>query len=268
MTVNPVGLAAAFGVLAAIAWTLYWMLHPPATAVDQAANRTEADVEQLIGSVVVVFSEEIHSENMMALTARLARRARARLLAVYVIEVPHQLPIDAEMEKEQRAALSVLARAEAIARKQNVEIQTETIPARHVSQGVLDLVKTRERPHDRPRVVPRGPLHRRAARPLDRVDRGARALRRPHRRAGSQGADPHRGARGRAHAARAGTDAALTRPHALPLPAAAIARTASTSAPIPKNHATKPSATGPTCASAMPPRSSAGVPDSRCSEAT
>lgn len=143
MTVNPVGLAAAFGVLAAIAWTLYWMLHPPATAVDQAANRTEADVEQLIGSVVVVFSEEIHSENMMALTARLARRARARLLAVYVIEVPHQLPIDAEMEKEQRAALSVLARAEAIARKQNVEIQTETIPARHVSQGVLDLVKTR-----------------------------------------------------------------------------------------------------------------------------
>lgn len=143
MTVNPVGLAAAFAVFAAIAGTLYWMLHPPATAVDQAANRTEANVEQLIGSVVVVFSEEIHSENMMALTARLARRARARLLAVYVIEVPHQLPIDAEMEKEQRAALTVLARAEAIARKQNVELQTETIPARHVSQGVLDLVKTR-----------------------------------------------------------------------------------------------------------------------------
>ena len=63
---------------------------------------------------------------------------------MYVIEVPHQLPIDAEMEKEQRAALTVLARAEAIARKQNVELQTETIPARHVSQGVLDLVKTRD----------------------------------------------------------------------------------------------------------------------------
>ena len=65
MIVNPVGLAAAFGVLAAIAATFYWMLHPPATAADRAAIRTEADVQQLIGSVVVVFSQQFQSENMM-----------------------------------------------------------------------------------------------------------------------------------------------------------------------------------------------------------
>ena len=134
----------AFFVLAAIGYTLYWMLHPPRTAAERAARQTEEDVEEMIGSVIVVFSEEIHSENMMALTARLARRVRARLLAVFVIEVPHQLPIDAEMEKEHRVALSALAKAEAIARKQNVEIATEIIPARQVSQGVLDLVKRRD----------------------------------------------------------------------------------------------------------------------------
>jgi nucleotide-binding universal stress UspA family protein len=144
VTVNPVGLAVAFTVLGAVAATFYWMLHPPVTEAERAASKTEEDIAELIGSVIVVFSQEIHSENMMALTARLARRVRARLLAIYIIEVPHQLPVDAEMEKERRAALDVLARAEAIARKQNVEIATEIIPARQVSQGVLDLVKRRD----------------------------------------------------------------------------------------------------------------------------
>jgi nucleotide-binding universal stress UspA family protein len=142
--VHPAGLAIAFVILVSIGATVYWMLHPPTTAADRAAIETQADIEEIIGSVVVVFSEEIHSENMMALTARLARRERARLLAVYIIEVPHQLPIDAEMEKEHRDALEVLATAEAIARATNVEIETEVIPARQVSQGVLDLVRRRD----------------------------------------------------------------------------------------------------------------------------
>ncbi len=106
------------------------MLHPPTTAAERAACKTEEEVQEMIGSgsVIVVFSEDIHSENMMGLTARLARRVKARLLAVYIVEVPHQLPIDAEMEGA-RGALDVLARAEAIARKQSVEITTEIFPA-------------------------------------------------------------------------------------------------------------------------------------------
>jgi len=144
MRVDPVGLAVAFIILGAIGATLYWMLHPPTTAAEQAAKKTEADIEAMIGSVIVVFSEEIHSEHMLALAARLARRERAELLASYIIEVPHTLPLDAEMGKEHRAALDVLATAEAIARKNNVEIKTEVVPARQVWQGVLDLAKRRD----------------------------------------------------------------------------------------------------------------------------
>jgi nucleotide-binding universal stress UspA family protein len=144
MRVDPVGLVAAFFVLASIGSTLYWMLHPPSSAAERAASKTEQDVEAMIGSVIVVFSEEIHSEHMLALAARLARRERAELLATYIIEVPHTLPIDAEMEQEHRAALDALATAEAIARKNNVEIRTEVVPARQVWQGVLDLAKRRD----------------------------------------------------------------------------------------------------------------------------
>jgi nucleotide-binding universal stress UspA family protein len=144
VNVHPTGIAIALVILVLVAWTMYWMLHPPSSAADRAAIQTEADIEDIIGSVIIVFAEEIHSENMMALTARLARRERAQLLAVYIIEVPHQLPIDAVMEEEYRAALDVLATAEAIARTNNVEIQTEVVPARQVSQGVLDVVKRRD----------------------------------------------------------------------------------------------------------------------------
>jgi len=136
-----VGVLVALGVLMAISATLYWMLHPPSTMAERAAREAQRDVQDLIGSVIVVYSEEIHSEHMMALAVRLAQRERAELLVAYIIEVPLTLPPDAIMEKEQRIALDVLATAEAIARQKSIEIRTEIVGARQVSQGVLDLAR-------------------------------------------------------------------------------------------------------------------------------
>jgi nucleotide-binding universal stress UspA family protein len=139
-----IGLILGLFVVCAITATVYWMLHPPTTTAERAARETERDVEDIVGSIIVVFSSDIHSEHMMALAARLAQKERARLLAAYIIEVPLTLPVGAEMEVERREALGVLATAEAIARQRNVEIETEVIPARQVSQGVLDLAKKRD----------------------------------------------------------------------------------------------------------------------------
>ncbi len=141
---SPAGVILAFVVLVAISSTLYWMLHPPTTTAERAARATEAEVDEIIGSVIIVFSQEIHSEHMMSLAVRVARRERAQLLAAYIIEVPHTLPLDAEMEAERRDALGVLQVAESIARKNNVEIQTEISLARQVSQGVLELAKRKD----------------------------------------------------------------------------------------------------------------------------
>jgi len=128
-------------VVAAISSTLYWMLHPPSSLAERAARETEREVDEMIGSIIIVFSQEIHSEHMMSLAVRLARRERATLLAAYVIEVPHTLPLDAEMEREHREALGVLQVAESIGRKNNVEIKTDISPARNVAAGVLELAK-------------------------------------------------------------------------------------------------------------------------------
>jgi nucleotide-binding universal stress UspA family protein len=141
---NIIGLVVALAIVVSISAMLYWMLHPPAGKAERAAREAEVALEEMIGSVIVVFSQEIHSEHMMLLAARLARRERAELLVAYVIEVPHTLPLSAEMEIEHRIALDALATAEAIGRKNDVEIHTEIVRSRQVAQGLLELAKRKD----------------------------------------------------------------------------------------------------------------------------
>jgi nucleotide-binding universal stress UspA family protein len=121
--------------------TIWWMLHPPTNEAERQAEEAETALEQLVGSIIVVFSKDIHSMHMMALAAKLARGEQSNLLALYVIEVPYTLPPDAEMAEEEREALEALAAAEVIANKANVDLRTETIKARSTSQAVLDVAR-------------------------------------------------------------------------------------------------------------------------------
>ena len=139
--VHPVGALIGIVIAAIVIGTIYWMLHPPASRAEVVAERAEQALEEMAGGIVVVFGEEIHSEHMMVLAARLARRERAELLAVYVVEVPLILAQDAPMPEEDRRGYDALATAEAIAHHRGVEIHTELIHARQVAAAVLELAK-------------------------------------------------------------------------------------------------------------------------------
>lgn len=141
IAVHPAGVLLALAVVAAVVSTIYWMLHPPSTKADIEAKHAEAMLHKMVGTIIVVFSEDIHSEHMMVLAARLARRERADLFAVYVIEVPLILPEGAEMPTEDRAGYDMLATAEVIAQHHDVHLQSEVIHARSVSSGVIELAK-------------------------------------------------------------------------------------------------------------------------------
>jgi nucleotide-binding universal stress UspA family protein len=141
ISIHPVGALIALCVAGAIGATIYWMLHPPQTRADVEAKQAETVLKKMVGSIIVVFSEDIHSEHMMVLAARLARRGVADLLAVYVIEVPLILAEGAEMPDEDRAGFDMLATAEVIAQHHDVQLRTEVLHARSVSSGVLDLAK-------------------------------------------------------------------------------------------------------------------------------
>lgn len=142
VAVHPMGALIGLAVLISIFATLWWMLHPPRTLADVAAQQAEAALSEMVGSIIVVFADEIHSEHMMVLAARLARRERAELVAVYIIEVPLVLPDTAQTPEEDREGLRVLSTAEAIARKHGANIHTEIVHARRISTAALELAKT------------------------------------------------------------------------------------------------------------------------------
>ena len=144
IAVNPIGALVAVSIVLAVVATLWWMLHPPISKVQEIARDAETELERMVGSIIVVFSENIASQHMMALAAKLAKGERSELLAIYVVSVPYSLPPDAEMTDEERRALDALGAAQAIAAKADISLRTETVKARSTKQAVLDIAK-RER---------------------------------------------------------------------------------------------------------------------------
>ncbi len=144
IAINPIGALVAAAIVLAVVATLWWMLHPPISKVQEIARDAETELERMVGSIIVVFSENIASQHMMALAAKLAKGERSELLAIYVVSVPYSLPPDAEMTDEERRALDALGAAQAIAAKADINLRTETVKARSTKQAVLDIAK-RER---------------------------------------------------------------------------------------------------------------------------
>jgi nucleotide-binding universal stress UspA family protein len=139
--ITVVGAVIALFIASAIGATVWWMLHVPASFVQKLAKKAESELERMVGSIVVVFSQDILSSHMMALATKLARGEKSELLAVYVIEVPYSLPPDADMPVEERAALDALGAAESIASNRDVSLRTEIIKGRSTKEAVLALAK-------------------------------------------------------------------------------------------------------------------------------
>jgi nucleotide-binding universal stress UspA family protein len=139
--VHPLGAVVGLAIVLIIGSTLYWMLHPPRAPAEIEAALAEQEVGEMVDSIVVVFSQDIHSEHMMVLAARLARRERAELFAVYVIEVPLILPQGAAMPEEDRRGYAALATAEVIAQHHGVTIRTELLHARQIAPAVIRVAK-------------------------------------------------------------------------------------------------------------------------------
>jgi len=94
-----IGWLIAAAIVGFISSTLYWMLHPPSTPTLRRAQTATEQAYAIAGNVLVVFSADISSEVLMALAARMAKGQQTQLVAIYVIEVPLTLPIDAELQQ-------------------------------------------------------------------------------------------------------------------------------------------------------------------------
>ena len=78
------------------------------------------------------------------LACDLAKKSKAKVYVVYIIEVKRSLPLDAVIESEIEKAEKVLTRAEDIAADRDYEVETDLVQAREVGPAIVDEAMERE----------------------------------------------------------------------------------------------------------------------------
>jgi len=77
-------------------------------------------------------------EDIVSLACGLAKRQRAEVYAMYVIEVNRKLPLDADLPPEAQKGEETLEKAERQASSLGVELKTELVQARDVGTAIVD----------------------------------------------------------------------------------------------------------------------------------
>ncbi len=104
--------------------------------LERTAPIAEVDIAYTNILVPIVATEA--SEEMMVTAGKLAADANVRIEAINVVEVPVELPLEARMPREERAADELLAHARAIAEEYGAEVTTRVVRGRQAGRAIVD----------------------------------------------------------------------------------------------------------------------------------
>ena len=91
-----------------------------------------------ITHIMVPYTGHEADDTVLAAAVQVARIARAKITAVYVIEVPMALPVDAVELPGMHEADEILDRAERVASDLGFEIETELLQAREAGPAIVE----------------------------------------------------------------------------------------------------------------------------------
>jgi len=83
-------------------------------------------------------------EEMIATAVKLAQESGAAVEALYVIQVPLDLPLDAELADADERAAASLAEATLLGSDYGVQVNGETVRARSIGQAIVDEARSRD----------------------------------------------------------------------------------------------------------------------------
>lgn len=89
-------------------------------------------------NVLVALSGKDLDAEVVTMACNIAKVKKSNVFAVYGIEVPRKLAIDAEMPEETTAAQHALERAASVADQLKVRVEQEIVQSRHFGQSVVD----------------------------------------------------------------------------------------------------------------------------------
>lgn len=88
--------------------------------------------------ILVAVSGNALDDDIVDFACYQAKRGRAKLYAVYVIEVKRELPLEVDLPDEVEKGEAVLQRAEEIARNWKQEIESEVLQARDAGTAIVE----------------------------------------------------------------------------------------------------------------------------------
>jgi nucleotide-binding universal stress UspA family protein len=136
-SISAIGAIIAFVYVGTISSILWWMLHiPSAGSIEQHVERIKREMGTF-ARILVPVQGDVVSDRLVALASQMARYRHADMDVIYVIEVPLQLPITAELGDQERQAQDAFARAARIADKYDVKIQPHVERARQAGPAIV-----------------------------------------------------------------------------------------------------------------------------------
>ena len=94
--------------------------------------------------ILVAVSGKDADAEAVKLACVLAKKPKAKIYVVYVVEVKRSLPLDVVIESETAKAEKILARAEEIASDKDYEVETALIQGRDAGPAIVDEAMERE----------------------------------------------------------------------------------------------------------------------------
>jgi len=137
---HPLGVLLAISFIIVLAGLLFWMLRLP-QPMPQEVARAVYSVEA-IRNIVVPILDPYYSERAVELACRLGKLHNAKLVLVYIIEVPRLLTLDSPLPSHvEEGAKEALNNAARIAERHSIKAVTDTIRAREANEGIRKAVQ-------------------------------------------------------------------------------------------------------------------------------
>jgi nucleotide-binding universal stress UspA family protein len=147
VTTNPlqitfIGVLIAIAFMTSIVGVLGWMLRlPKETERTRTAHQAIRSVNRMTRILVPILAQSEATDRIVALAAQMIRQRNGSAVLLAVIEVPFTLPINAQVEEDEKYALELLERAEAVAQqcgtKNGNRISRRILKARNAGAAIV-----------------------------------------------------------------------------------------------------------------------------------
>jgi nucleotide-binding universal stress UspA family protein len=142
LQITVIGVLIAILFLASIVGVLGWMLRlPRETEQARIATKAVRSVNKLGNILVPLLGRNEVTDRIVALAMQMARQRNGRVEFLAVIQVPFTLPLNAQVEHDEKLALEALERAESVAAqcgaRSTVQVSKRILKAREIGAAIV-----------------------------------------------------------------------------------------------------------------------------------